>query len=75
MLPPIRKKFQVIWSCVELLKFLDCRVVKSKILVNSEVKESLWRGMVLSCGCFGIDLGSRFRFSEGKVDYRVLELS
>ena len=28
--------------------------------------------MVLSCGCFGIDLESRFRFSDSKIEYRFL---
>ena len=28
--------------------------------------------MVLSCGCFGIDLGSRFRFSEVRSSIEFL---
>ena len=40
----------------------------SQIVWLGEVSESpMRRGMVLSCGCFGFGLGSRFRFLEGKV--------
>ena len=53
---------------------LDCgmREVGFGSLIGwpGEVSESpLRRGMVLSCGCFGIGLGSQFRFPENKIVY------
>ena len=47
----------------------------SQIVWHGDASESsLRRGMVLSCGYFGIGLGSRIRFPEGKVVRGAYEL-
>ena len=43
MLPPIRKKFQVIWSCVEFIKISGLQGSKSGILVDGEALDP-WMG-------------------------------